>query len=102
MPIGKFHFGAGLKEQRKLPAFRPKPQAIFTAKSIHVRVGLFQIECFIFDPSEAFVKTLEAADYTRILVEVGAECPLPVGALMRGEKPHTVAGRTICTAMRSL
>ena len=41
------------------------------------------------DPSEAYVKTLEAADFTRILVEVGAECPLPVGALMRGEKPHT-------------
>lgn len=43
------------------------------------------------EPSEAYVKTLEAADYTRILVEVGAECPLPVGALMRGEKPHTEA-----------
>lgn len=43
------------------------------------------------DPSEAYVKTLEAADYTRILVEVGADCPLPVGALMRGEKPHTEA-----------
>lgn len=41
------------------------------------------------DPSETFVKTLESADFTRILVEVGAECPLPVGALMRGEKPHT-------------
>ena len=43
------------------------------------------------DPSEAYVKTLEGADYTRILVEVGAECPLPVGTLMRGEKPHTEA-----------
>ncbi len=43
------------------------------------------------DPSEAYVKTLEQADYTRILVEVGAECPLPVGALIRGEKPHTEA-----------
>jgi hypothetical protein len=43
------------------------------------------------DPSEVFVETLEAADFTRILVEIGAECPLPVGALIRGEKPHTEA-----------
>ncbi len=43
------------------------------------------------DPSEAYVKTLEGEDFTRILVEVGAECPLPVGALIRGEKPHTEA-----------
>lgn len=41
------------------------------------------------DPAEGFVKTLEGADFTRILVETGAECPLPVGALMRGEKAHT-------------
>lgn len=41
--------------------------------------------------SDAHVKTLEAAGYTRILVEIGAECPLPTGVLMRGEKPHTTA-----------
>ena len=41
------------------------------------------------NPGEGYVKTLEGADFTRILVEVGAECPLPVGALIRGEKPHT-------------
>lgn len=41
------------------------------------------------EPSETFVKILEGADFTRILVEVGAECPLPTGALIRGEKPHT-------------
>lgn len=41
--------------------------------------------------SEVPVKTLESAGYTRILVEVGAECPLPTGVLMRGEKPHTTA-----------
>lgn len=41
------------------------------------------------DPDENAVKTLEASGYTRILVEVGAECPLPVGMLARGEKPHT-------------
>ncbi len=41
------------------------------------------------DPSESYVKTLESAEYTRILVEVGADCSLPVGALIRGEKPHT-------------
>ncbi|MCA0455809.1 MAG: hypothetical protein LCI00_17665 [Chloroflexi bacterium] len=41
------------------------------------------------DPSETYVKTLEGANFTRILVEVGAECPLPTGALIRGEKPHT-------------
>lgn len=46
------------------------------------------------DPSEAYVKTLESADFTRILVEAGAECPLPVGTLMRGEKPHTESHTT--------
>lgn len=40
------------------------------------------------DPGEHQVKTLEQYGYTRILVETGAECPLPVGVLMRGEKPH--------------
>ena len=40
------------------------------------------------DPDESRVKTLEQHGYTRILVETGAECPLPVGVLMRGEKPH--------------
>lgn len=40
-------------------------------------------------PSDAYVKTLEGGAFTRILVETGAECPLPVGALLRGEKPHT-------------
>lgn len=40
------------------------------------------------DPDEGRVKTLEQYGYTRILVETGAECPLPVGVLMRGEKPH--------------
>jgi hypothetical protein len=42
-------------------------------------------------PAESHVHTLEAAGYTRILVETGAESPLPVGVLMRGEKPHTEA-----------
>jgi hypothetical protein len=37
------------------------------------------------------VQTLEAAGYTRILVESGIECPLPTGVLMRGEKPHVTA-----------
>ncbi len=41
------------------------------------------------EASESLVKTLESAGYTRILVETAAECPLPVGVLMRGEKPHT-------------
>jgi hypothetical protein len=40
------------------------------------------------DPDEGRVRTLEQYGYTRILVETGAECPLPVGVLMRGEKPH--------------
>ncbi|NWF71143.1 MAG: hypothetical protein HXY40_18835 [Chloroflexi bacterium] len=38
--------------------------------------------------NETHVKTLEDAGYTRILVGVGVECPLPAGVLMRGEKPH--------------
>jgi hypothetical protein len=46
------------------------------------------------DPNPAQVQTLESAGYTRILVEVGAECPLPVGVLMRGEKPHSEARTT--------
>ena len=41
------------------------------------------------DPKEEHVSTLEGAGYTRILVETAAECPLPMGVLMRGEKPHT-------------
>jgi hypothetical protein len=40
------------------------------------------------DPGADVVTMLEKAGYTRILVETGIECPLPVGALMRGEKPH--------------
>jgi hypothetical protein len=40
------------------------------------------------DPNETQVRTLEQHGFTRILVEAGAECPLPVGVLMRGEKPH--------------
>ena len=39
-------------------------------------------------PSETHVRTLEDAGYTRILVEHGADSPLPIGVLMRGEKPH--------------
>lgn len=41
------------------------------------------------DPDAEKVSTLEKSGYIRILVETGAECPLPVGVLMRGEKPHT-------------
>ncbi|MCU0498415.1 MAG: hypothetical protein MUF87_13770 [Anaerolineae bacterium] len=36
-------------------------------------------------------QTLEGAGYTRIMVEVGIECPTPLGVLMRGEKPHQTA-----------
>jgi hypothetical protein len=39
--------------------------------------------------SAAKVDTLEDAGYARILVGVGAECPMPLGVMMRGEKPHT-------------
>jgi SAM-dependent methyltransferase len=41
------------------------------------------------EPGEAHVHALEAAGYIRILVEIGAECPLPLGVLLRGEQPHT-------------
>jgi hypothetical protein len=40
-------------------------------------------------PSEAPVLALETAGYTRILVESALVEPLPTGALIRGEKPHT-------------
>ncbi|MBL8131945.1 MAG: hypothetical protein JNL42_08810, partial [Anaerolineae bacterium] len=40
------------------------------------------------DPDEQPLKALEAAGYVRILVETGAECPLPVGTLARGERVH--------------
>ncbi|MDZ4768585.1 MAG: hypothetical protein SGJ24_05610 [Chloroflexota bacterium] len=40
------------------------------------------------DPDQSMVGALESAGYTRILVEMGAECPLPVGTLARGEQPH--------------
>jgi SAM-dependent methyltransferase len=39
-------------------------------------------------PSDDWVRRLEAQGFTRILVETAAECPLPVGVLLRGEKPH--------------
>jgi hypothetical protein len=41
------------------------------------------------EPDGGQVITLESHGFTRILVETGAECPLPVGVLMRGERPHT-------------
>jgi len=40
------------------------------------------------EPDATHVVTLENHGFTRILVETGAECPLPVGVLMRGERPH--------------
>lgn len=40
------------------------------------------------EPDAEHVVTLENHGFTRILVEIGAECPLPVGVLMRGERPH--------------
>lgn len=43
------------------------------------------------DPAADQVSALENTGFTRILVETGIECPLPVGMLMRGEKPHTTA-----------
>jgi hypothetical protein len=42
-------------------------------------------------PTPDKVEILDAAGYARILVETGAECPLPVGVLMRGERPHITA-----------
>lgn len=41
------------------------------------------------EPRALYVRMLEGAGYTRILVENAIECPSPVGVLMRGEKPHT-------------
>lgn len=72
----------------------PSPDLLKSAMRVLRPAGRLIILNSRLDPSEAFVKTLEAADFTRILVEVGAECPLPVGALMRGEKPHTEAHPT--------
>ena len=43
------------------------------------------------EPNAEQVQVLERHGYTRILVETGAECPLPVGVLMRGEKPHVTS-----------
>jgi SAM-dependent methyltransferase len=40
------------------------------------------------NPDARHVTLLEGAGYARILVEIAAECPLPIGVLMRGEKPH--------------
>lgn len=36
--------------------------------------------------NETLSKILEDAGYSHILVEIAAECPLPVGVLMRGQK----------------
>lgn len=40
------------------------------------------------EPDAQHVVRLEQHGFTRILVETGAECPLPVGVLMRGERRH--------------
>lgn len=69
----------------------PSPELLKSAMRVLRPGGRLIIMNSRLDPSETYVKTLETADFTRILVEVGAECPLPVGALMRGEKPHTEA-----------
>jgi hypothetical protein len=60
--------------QTALDALRPGGRLIMTDPNGEVR--------------ETHVQTLEGAGYTRILVAIGAECPVPVGVLMRGEKPH--------------
>ncbi len=55
------------------------------------------------DPDEDAVRTLEASGFVRILVETGAECPLPLGRLARGEQPHTTddtLARVAATAER--
>jgi hypothetical protein len=57
------------------------------------------------DPDESAVRALEDAGYTRILVEAGAECPLPLGRLARGEQPHQTddtLARVAATAARDL
>ena len=41
------------------------------------------------EPTRDQVTALESSGHTRILVEDAIECPLPLGVLMRGEKPHT-------------
>ncbi len=69
----------------------PSPDLLTSAMRVLRPGGRLIIMSPQLDPAEAYVKTLEAANFTRILVEVGAECPLPVGSLMRGEKPHTEA-----------
>lgn len=43
------------------------------------------------EPTADRAVALEQHGYTRILVETAVECPLPVGVLMRGEKPHVTA-----------
>jgi hypothetical protein len=40
-------------------------------------------------PDESHVKLLENGGFTRILVEPGLDAEVPVGMLLRGEKPHT-------------
>lgn len=72
-------------------AFNRKPEAILLDSALTAlrpggRLILMNEQG---EPDESIVKTLEQEGYTRILVETGAECPLPVGVLMRGEKPHT-------------
>ncbi len=69
----------------------PSPDLLKSAMHVLRPGGRLIIMNSQLDPAEGYVKILESADYTRILVEVGAECPLPVGALIRGEKPHTEA-----------
>lgn len=39
------------------------------------------------DPTPEQVEAFQQHGYTHVLVETAAECPLPVGVLMRGERP---------------
>lgn len=43
------------------------------------------------DLDESYVGLLEAAGYTRILVEIALGCPVETGLLVRGERPHRTA-----------
>src|SRR4051812_11004957 len=61
-PVNKFHLCARLKVQGELTTFRPKPKAVFTPVSIHVRISRSG-ECFIVHPTKA-----------QSLIPVGSRC----------------------------
>lgn len=92
LPVGKpGDWGVGTDSTDAVIAFECAPDVALLRTSLAVLRpgGRLIIVSATGEPRDLYVRMLEGAGYTRILVENAIECPSPVGVLMRGEKPHT-------------